>query len=209
MKPAVAGPATAPTVDCGAPNQPPKNMPPQPVADNCWAGGFYLGTGSFHNRKIIYADKFANYTGGQITPQLIRSNPALAQTILKAAEQAMTPGMAKLVWNGLSSMASEGDSTVLTGKNPTDPTGLRFNDPTVVSGGISVFSKDGATGKDPSKAVISECADIQEYQVGPTKAPVSGINGYTGYERWTDDLIKTSSGWQVERFGYPTKVTSC
>ena len=209
VKPATSGPAAAPTVDCGAPNQPPKNMPPQPVADNCWAGGFYLGTGSFHNRKIIYADKFANYTVDQITPQLIRTNPALAQTILKSAEQAMTPGIAKLAWAGLSSMAAKGESLVLTGKNPSDPTGMRFNYPTIVSGGVSVFSKGVSNAQDPTTATVRECADGEGYIVGSNNQPVPGVEGKAGFMQWTDTLIKTSIGWQVEQAGLPKAVTSC
>ena len=184
-------------------------MPPQPVADNCWAGGFYLGTGSFHNRKIIYADKFANYTVDQITPQLIRTNPALAQTILKAAEQAMTPGMTKLVWDGLSSMAAKGDSTKVKGTNLADPTGLRYNYPTITSGGVSDIPQSGATTKIPTTATIHECANDLTYTVGANNQPVAGIAGYPGPTQWTDQLIKTANGWQVERFGYPTKATSC
>ena len=210
VKPAVSGPTAAPTVDCGAPNQPPKNMPPQPVADNCWAGGFYLGTGSFHNRKIIYADKFANYTLSQITPQLIRTNPALAQTILKASEQVLPVPMADTIYKGLQPYVTAGDTEVSTGKNPSDPTGLRFNYPTVVSGGVSVFSKSGTATSDPTKAVITECVSNQEYLVGTNNSPLPGLAGYRGYVQWSDQLVKTAKAWQMSLMYIGEKeVASC
>lgn len=210
VKQVAVGPTTAPTVDCGAPNQPPKNMPPQPVSDNCWAGGFYLGTGSFHNRKIIYADKFANYTLDQITPQLIRTNPKLAQTILKASTQVIPVPMANKLYNGTVPNASAGDSQVTTGKNPSDPLGLLYNYPTIVSGGVSAFAKSGSSFKDPTTALVTECVDNQEYWVGPSGAPLSGLNGYTGYLQWTDQLVRTSSGWQMSLLGINQKeVKSC
>lgn len=143
------------------------------------------------------------------TPQLIRTNPALAQTILKAAEQAMTPGMTKLVWDGLSSMAAKGDSTKVKGTNLADPTGLRYNYPTITSGGVSDIPQSGATTKIPTTATIHECANDLTYTVGANNQPVAGIAGYPGPTQWTDQLIKTANGWQVERFGYPTKATSC
>ena len=213
VKPAVSGPAAAPTVDCGAPNQPPKNMPPKPVADNCWAGGFYLGTGSFHNRKIIYADKAGNSALFAITPQLVRTNPHAAATLEKAAAKFVTSGALGEWMPSTIQQAKAGDKLVSTGINPSDPTGLHYAYTVVLTGGVSAIPgvqpiRKFAFG---STAQVGECINNQVHVVDPAGKPVNNINGYTGWMKWTDILTKTSAGWKISRIdiGLSESKTPC
>ena len=207
-----ASPATAPTVDCGAPNNPPKNMPPQPVADNCWAGGFYLGTGSFHNRKLIFADKEGISSLYAITPQLVRTNPNAAATLEQAATEFVTAVLVSKSANQYATssalgewmpstiqQANAGDSLVTTTK--VNPLGLLYNYPVILTGGVSVIPNGKLVQKFPvgSTAEVGECVDMQARVVDPSGKALNNVNGYTGWMKWADELTKTSTGWKISR----------
>lgn len=189
--------------------QPPKVMPKAPTADSCWAAGFYLGEGSLHNKELIWTDKQANYSVDQLTPQLIRTDPAKAQIVEKVLAEYATPTAENLEVQLISAQATAGNSLVPSGKNPSDPAGLFDTYPTIVSGGVSDIPSVTPTTA-PTTALVGECADEQLYFVTPKNLPVTGLPGYVGPVQWTDQLTKTSTGWKVSVFGGGThEVSSC
>lgn len=190
---------------------PPKVQPKTPKANSCWAGNFYIGEGSRHNKRIIYADKTANYTADQLTPQLIRTDPAKAITIEKVLAKYATPSAQTQVQQDLNPLAKAGDSLVTTGKNPSNPTGLIYTYPVILTGGVSsIPSNSSAASNTPTQAQIGECVNEQIYIVGQNKQPLPGLPGYFGDSKWTDELVKTSNGWQVSQFSVGLKeVSSC
>lgn len=189
---------------------PPKVMPKSPTASSCWAAGFYLGEGSLHNKTLIWVDKQANYSIDQLTPQLIRTDPAKATLVEKVLAQYATPKAQNETMRYVTPLAKSGDSLVPTGKAPTDPTGLLYTYPDVLVGGISDIPQNGPSTTAPTQAQVGECVNQQIYLVGPNNLPVAGEDGYYGYLKWTDELIKTSVGWQVDAFGIGLKETqSC
>lgn len=211
----VSSPVAATTVSaaCNPTNPiPPKGQPKTPDVNSCWAGNFYVGEGSLHNKELIYVDKMATYSLFQLTPQLIRTDPARATFIRKVAALYLTTKAQQQIFPVINAEANSGDSLVTTGKNPADPTALLTNYPTVVAGGVADIPSSTATQvfKVGSTALVGECIDKQVYAVGPNQAPVSGINGYSGNLEWTDQLVKTSNGWQVNALDIAIhEVPSC
>lgn len=191
---------------------PPKVQPKTPKADSCWAGNFYVGNGSLHNKELIYVDKMANYSLFQLTPQLIRTDPAKATFIKKVAALYLTTKAQEQIFPVIDAEAKAGDTLVNSTKNPQDPTGLITNYPYVLTGGVSSIpsSSPPPTFKVGSSAMVGECINKQVYAVGSNNLPVAGINGYLGNLEWTDQLVKTSNGWQVNILdGAIHGVTSC
>lgn len=212
-KPPAAAPVANTTSAACNPNNPipPKNQPKTPKANSCWAGNFYVGDGSLHNKKIIFADKMANYTVDQLTPQLIRNDLAKAVVAEKVLAEYATPAAISEVMNWVTPLAKAGDTLVQTEKNPKDPTGLLTNYPDVLVGGVSAIpSNSSAASNTPTQAQIGECVNHQIYMVGSNQSPLTGLNGYSGDLQWTDELVKTSVGWQVSNFSVGMKeVKSC
>ena len=188
---------------------PPKTQPKTPKANLCWAGNFFVGEWSLHNKRVIFADKMANYSADQLTPQLIRTDPAKAIVVEKVLAEYATPAAQTQIQQNLNPLAKAGDTLVTTGKNPKDPTGLISTYPVILTGGVSSIPS-GNNSPVPSQAQVGECVNEQLYVVGPNNLPLPGLPGYFGDVKWTDELVKTSTGWQVSQFSVGLKeVSSC
>ena len=116
----------APVVLNCSQKDPPKVMPIIPKANSCWAGGFYLGNGSFTSRIGSWAEQQV----GTSVKQFVKANPSAAKTVSTAVTQYETPGSQRQVlsavqtaWSTLVDPVKAEILAALNGQNTTSNAG--------------------------------------------------------------------------------------
>ena len=199
---------TAPPLPNTAPPQEGSISDPNggPTATACWADGLYVGNGSLTDKQIIFAAKQVDFASQEISPQAVRKDSTQVEhDLIGSISKYTTQSAVSTILSALKNAAKTGNSAVLTGKNPVDPTGIVDADYQVTHIGARVTSSSGHV----TDASVLACVNSQIYNVNASGAKVAGVAGETGDFAWTDTMQQTASGWIMTGWSTTKAVSSC